>query len=423
MSIQEAILAVTELPHSIQARARLAEILVENEHPDAEEAWEATVHAALARCQFFTALLLCQKHLSSAKQMEFYALMALLFSADRNKTGPRHEPIVLPSWSISIPEGEEEQVEMAYNVGTNLTGLTVPTGHVMPDLPIFGELSAEDFVTLAKEVRPVILEPEQVLIRQGDEEQTIYLLSHGEIKVAQKRQNEVEIELAQAKAPVLFGEMSIMTRIPRRATVSAVTSGLAWQIDSSLLSHLGQKYPALVEKLHSLIQHRLVNNMLDSSRLFIGIPENVRDVILGAFQILSMQAGSTVINQDKMATGLFILLHGEAEVWLAKDGASRTRLATLSEGDVFGEFSLLSGEMASAEVVMPRGGVLFYLSSDAFQSLRKAVPQLEENLKDQMLTRREQMHELVDVVSTEFGLLGASWLDHEAGYNDDFWTS
>jgi len=283
-------------------------------------------------------------------------------------------------------------------------------------------LPAADFVALARGIKPILLQADQTLIEQGDEDQSIYLLSHGEIKVTKQRQKDVEVELAQLKAPVLFGEMSVMTRIPRRATVSATTSGLAWQIDSSLLAKIGLKHPNLVQKLQTLIQQRLVSNMLDSSRLFIGISEDVRDEILKAFQILSMKVGSTVIDQNKMTAGLFIILHGEAEVWVTKEDNARTRLATLSEGDVFGEFSLLSGEAASAQVLMPKGGVLFYLSADAFQSLRSAVPQFEENLKDQMATRNEQMDNLVDIVATEFGLLDASWLDQEAEYSYNFWT-
>ncbi len=58
-----------------------------------------------------------------------------------------------------------------------------------------------------------------------------------------------------------------------------------------------------------------------------------------------------IVNQGVPGVGMYIIESGSAEVVLDADDGRRTRLATLTDGNFFGEMSLLDGSARAASVV------------------------------------------------------------------------
>ena len=58
-----------------------------------------------------------------------------------------------------------------------------------------------------------------------------------------------------------------------------------------------------------------------------------------------------IVNQGVPGVGMYIIESGSAEVVLDADDGRRTRLATLTDGNFFGEMSLLDGSPRAASVI------------------------------------------------------------------------
>ncbi|MEI6511598.1 MAG: hypothetical protein WCO25_06230 [Candidatus Uhrbacteria bacterium] len=96
----------------------------------------------------------------------------------------------------------------------------------------------------------------------------------------------------------------------------------------------------------------------------------------------------------------------------AISNSAGTEVATLTEGDAFGEFSLLTGAPTTAAVHMPEGGVLLHLSAEAFARLRPQLGSMESELAELMEVRRGELDDLIGTGegASDFELVDEAWL-------------
>ncbi len=391
MSLPEIIQAIAANPVALQPRARLAISLQSVDPEKATEVWSETIRLAISRGQFFPALFLCRNHIpEGVLQMQLLKEMAGRFGAKRPKEGHLVPPPIPSPRAVNLPESPEEQLELAMMLVKQIDGLGLPEGAAFPEVPVFGDLPDMPFVAMGLALREVILQPGTTFIKQGDVVQALYLLANGRVQVTQNQPNDEVRELAVVEAPAVIGEMSLLSALPRRANVTAIEPSLAWQIDAKAINELGREHPELVEHLLLLVKRRLLNNLFQNSELFRGMEEP--EALLSSFYVKTVESGEEVFKQGEDAPGLFVILHGEAEVWTqAKPNTTRTRVATLNEGDAFGEMSLLTGERTNAAVWMVDGGVLLHLPTEAYQAIRNLMPQLESDLAEMMFVRRGEL--------------------------------
>lgn len=98
----------------------------------------------------------------------------------------------------------------------------------------------------------------QVIVKQGDPGETFYLLVTGEVSIYVK---EVGKEVARLGAGSFFGEVAVVTRQPRSATVTATLPTRLLGFPRAPLVALVLKYPQLREVLGSVGLARIEENL------------------------------------------------------------------------------------------------------------------------------------------------------------------
>ncbi|MGB8167567.1 MAG: cyclic nucleotide-binding domain-containing protein, partial [Chthoniobacteraceae bacterium] len=108
--------------------------------------------------------------------------------------------------------------------------------------------------------------------------------------------------------------------------------------------------------------------------------------------------GEKVIEQGASGQSMFVLLHGEAEVFVGANGA-QTLVATLRTGDYCGEMSLLTGEPRSATVVARTDCEMWEIDKNTMGELLQENETLVQQLGE-ILAERRLMTEGVVASST-----------------------
>ena len=94
------------------------------------------------------------------------------------------------------------------------------------------------------------------------------------------------------------------------------------------------------------------------------------------------------------ATGhhwLFIIISGEAEVFLEAASGERRSLNVLSKGDFFGEMSLMTGAPRLASVIARTDVECYRLDKEAFEEIMLARPSIADEVSHILVERREQL--------------------------------
>ena len=97
--------------------------------------------------------------------------------------------------------------------------------------------------------------------------------------------------------------------------------------------------------------------------------------------------GERVIEEGADGESMFILLRGTASVSVAKNGAT-IQVATLSEGDCFGEMSLLTGEKRSATVRADGDCYVMEIGKPVMAEVIRESPGCLEQLSDLLAKRK-----------------------------------
>ncbi len=119
----------------------------------------------------------------------------------------------------------------------------------------FADLPSESLADLSAKMRAARFAPGDVIIREGELGDDTYLIRSGEISVV-RGQGEDERQLIVLGPGAFVGEVSVLTGVPRTATVRAKTDVAAFRIAGEDVRPVVKRYRALVDRLESTMQSR-----------------------------------------------------------------------------------------------------------------------------------------------------------------------
>ena len=95
--------------------------------------------------------------------------------------------------------------------------------------PLFDQLSPAELEVLAELSRPRRFARGQAILEEGEQGDSLYVLVGGEVEVL-RREGTEDKALARLEPPEFFGEMALIDREERSATVRAVSDVTALQL-------------------------------------------------------------------------------------------------------------------------------------------------------------------------------------------------
>lgn len=88
---------------------------------------------------------------------------------------------------------------------------------------------------------------------------------------------------------------------------------------------------------------------------------------------------------------LFIIISGEAEVFLPEPNGEKRVLNVLTKGDFFGEMSLLTGSPRMASVIARTDLQCYRLDKESFEEILRARPAIAEEVTNVLMVRQEAL--------------------------------
>ncbi|MSR13876.1 MAG: cyclic nucleotide-binding domain-containing protein [Gammaproteobacteria bacterium] len=267
---------------------------------------------------------------------------------------------------------------------------------VLKSLVPANALNAENFQELASKAFAEEAAAGKTIFKAGDlDRKSTYLL-----------EGQVVLTDATGKAVTVTGGTDVAkhplaNQQPRQQTAKAKTDCKLTRFDTDLLDIL-----LSWDQLSGIEVNEIRGGGDDSedvdwmtrilqSQAFLQIPAaNIQAMFMRMHEV-PMRAGETVIRQGEEGDYYYIIKSGKAKVFRTSKTGAELTLATLKDGDAFGEEALLSEAKRNATITMDSDGTLMRLSKDDFNALLKE-PMLNWVTKEKALDRVQA---------------GAKWLD------------
>ncbi|MFT5175785.1 MAG: CRP-like cAMP-binding protein/rhodanese-related sulfurtransferase, partial [Gammaproteobacteria bacterium] len=213
---------------------------------------------------------------------------------------------------------------------------------------------------------------------------TFYLLD-GELELQAEESSPMRMRAGDENARRALAQLQ-----PRRYTAVAITPVSVFRIERAVLEHILADEQVLEDANTEMGVRELEDDEEDddsdwmsrllSSELFTRLPhENIQRFFTELIP-LDAKKDDIVVEQGTQGDFLYIVAEGRCTVVRRAPGSRQeTQLAILSEGDTFGEDSMISNSPRNASVRMASDGMLMRLPKLAFEELvsnptLKAVP-------------------------------------------------
>jgi NTE family protein/lysophospholipid hydrolase len=240
-------------------------------------------------------------------------------------------------------------------------------------LPFFRALDDAQVQLLNTSAERVQLAPGAILFRQGDAGDAIYIVVSGALDVVLASPSGDQW-LARLEPGDLVGELAVLYRRPRTATVRAVADATLLKIDVDALERVFAADPSTRTAFLQATSRRLAVLSLASVPMFAGLGSEVLRELDRDANWVRLAGGETLFAEGDRPDYLYVVVRGRLEV-VRNDGAGRTELIDrLGQGAVVGEVALLSGEPRTATVRAVRDSELIRLSKDALFRLLEQHP-------------------------------------------------
>jgi cAMP-dependent protein kinase regulator len=240
------------------------------------------------------------------------------------------------------------------------------------------------------------INPGDVLLEQGEEGDAVYLVLCGWARVLRRNRGGDEQVLRRLGPGAVVGEVALVTRAPRVASVRSDTGLMVLKLGRDVVEEIATREPTLADELVEFCRERMVANLFESSPLFRAFDDVSRRAMFGAFDRKIVPAGEVMVEQGKPSSGLFLIVAGKAEVVRReKQGTQVTRLAELGPADLFGEMSLVLDRPATASVRMVYDSAVLALPRGRFLRIAERHPELLDELRRVAREREEETRSLL----------------------------
>jgi cAMP-dependent protein kinase regulator len=286
------------------------------------------------------------------------------------------------------------------------TGYTEASGSELPlvaPIPLFSTLPKEALRDLVSAFEMITVPAGARVISEGEEGAEAYIVARGELEVSRHGAGGVDVDdeeappivLARLSSGALFGEMALLSRAPRAASVVATRPSILLLAKRDGLEEVAGQRPIVGIELAAHCRRRMVANLARTSPVLVSVPPQERALLVERFETRIFEKGDKIVTIGEDSQGLHLVASGEVAVVVQEGGESMV-LATLIPGDTVGEVALVLRRKANADVTAVHPTVTLFLPREEFTSLITDHPAILHGLYMTAVRRDDETMQALD---------------------------
>ena len=128
---------------------------------------------------------------------------------------------------------------------------------LLEDAPLFSVLHPDDLLSLAEKFHPIRYQRGEVIFREGEPAERLFLLDQGRVKLSIGSSHGQEVLIAVLGRGSIFGELAVIDRGLRAMDARAMEDSTIYALDSLVFWTMLESRPALARRLLELMARRL----------------------------------------------------------------------------------------------------------------------------------------------------------------------
>ena len=282
---------------------------------------------------------------------------------------------------LSGPALLSKATEIIHAASTEFETLADSEAPLISPLSLFSALEKDGLRALIECFEMITVPAGKPVITEGEEGAEAYIVARGELEVRRHdAANGRELRLARLANGALFGEMALLSRAPRAASVVALRPSILLVAKRDALEAVAAIRPDVGVELAAHCRRRMVANLVRTSKVLLSVAASERPALVERFETRVFERNDKVIEDGKDTSGLHLIASGEVAVIGREDGGESFVIATLGVGETVGEVALVLRRKANADVVAVHPTVTLHLPREDFLGLVQDHPAILSGL-------------------------------------------
>jgi cAMP-dependent protein kinase regulator len=301
---------------------------------------------------------------------------------------------------LSGPALLSKATGIIHDASLEYEGLSDSEAPLVSPLPLFSALEKDGLRALIGCFEMFTVPAGNAVISEGDEGAEAYIVARGELEVRRVTEEGQTVTLARLNNGALFGEMALLSRAPRAASVVACRPSILLVARRDALEQVAEKRPDVGIELAAHCRRRMVANLVRTSKVLLAVDPAERPALVERFETCVFERGDKLIEEGKDTTGLHLIASGEVAVVGHEEGGESFVIATLPVGETVGEVALVLRRKANADVVAVHPTVTLHLPREEFLGLVRDHPAILSGLYLAAVERDDETTSVLGSTST-----------------------
>lgn len=260
----------------------------------------------------------------------------------------------------------------------------------LSQIPFLQNLSARERGLLAQYLSPQRYFTNEVIYRSGDLPTGLYIIEQGAVRLL----GDDDDDYTELTAGEAFGEMAVVSGKPHSNTAQAANQVIVWQLSPADFAALTRTNPSIKSNLIRNLRARLSASdqayalaILRRMPLFEDLPRDVLNDVTRLLLLRHVPAGEIIFSEGDPGDAMYIVDNGAVDIISSMPGRPNQVTHRFSEGDYFGESTLLTGKTRNVTAHAAADTNLWCLYRTDFDNLLVKYPQISMALSQALRER------------------------------------
>ena len=258
----------------------------------------------------------------------------------------------------------------------------------------FADLDHGIIKELAHDLEWSVLEPGDVLLKQGDSSESMFIIYSGRMEVLIQQAAGDEVTVGSIGPGETAGEIQILTGGKRTATVQTVEKSEVLKLNKDTFETLISTNPDMLKTLAETVHKRNRRNVLIA--LLPDLIGTCSDSIVSAVEAssswISLRKGEILFRQDDAGMDLYLLICGRLGVSRTRSSGIEEVIGEIARGEIVGEMAVFSGEPRYATVYAKRDSELLHFTNEAFRTIAERYPRILLHVTTNIIQRLRRVN-------------------------------
>ncbi|XP_011630408.1 cAMP-dependent protein kinase type II regulatory subunit [Pogonomyrmex barbatus] len=227
---------------------------------------------------------------------------------------------------------------------------------------LFRDLDKQQMADVLDAMFEKLVQPEEFIIRQGDDGDNFYVIERGKFDVYVKDPATlVENHIHTYDNRGAFGELALMYNMPRAATVKAITSGTLWAMDRQTFRRI------LLKSAYK--KRKMYEDLINKVPMLKSLEPYERMNLADALVPKHYSDGEQIIRQGDTADGMYFVEDGVVRITRLGEHGREIEINRVPAGGYLGELALVTHKPRAASAYAVGDIKLAFLDVEAFERL------------------------------------------------------